>query len=161
MNDFQPEILKALNIIDMPLQSCMEDGKSAWGLVDWVVVPILKKGDQKVCSNCWRITLLSLPGKAYGRVFQVVVKHQLQEEQCGSCSGHGNSGLTLAKLLQVIMGVCISSVHVFCEFGEGMIMFISLFLHRVSGFSLRKIVSSSDFQRNLGVGSLLLCVKRS
>lgn len=42
-------------------------------LLDWQteeVLPIFKKGYQKVCSNCKGITLLSLPGKVYARVLE-------------------------------------------------------------------------------------------
>ena len=41
--------------------------------LDWqtgVVVPLFKKGDQRVCSNYRGITLLSLPGKVYSRVLE-------------------------------------------------------------------------------------------
>lgn len=56
--------------------------------VDWqtkVVVPIFKKGDLRVCSNYWSITLIILLGKArvLERGFQPIVKPQIQEEQCG------------------------------------------------------------------------------
>ncbi len=50
----------------------------------WVVVPIFKKGDWRVCSNYWGITLLGLPGKIYSKVLQwrlqPIVGPQIQEE---------------------------------------------------------------------------------
>lgn len=52
----------------------------------WGWFPFFKKG--WVCSNCWGITLLSLPGKAFARVLerkvQRIVKPRIQEEQCGA-----------------------------------------------------------------------------
>ncbi|XP_065327683.1 scavenger receptor cysteine-rich type 1 protein M130-like [Pelmatolapia mariae] len=48
--------------------------------LDWqtrVVIPILKKGDQRVCSNYTGITLLSLPGKVYARVLERRVRHDV------------------------------------------------------------------------------------
>lgn len=66
--------------------------------MDWqtgVVVPIFKKGDQRVCSNYRGITLLSLPGKAFARVLHSrlteVVDHKIQEEQCGFRRGRGTT----------------------------------------------------------------------
>ena len=64
--------------------------------VDWqtrFVVPIFKKGEQRVCSSYRGITLLSLPGKAYARELErrlrPIVESQIQEEQCGFRPGHG------------------------------------------------------------------------
>ncbi|KAK3560499.1 hypothetical protein QTP86_009653 [Hemibagrus guttatus] len=64
--------------------------------LDWetgVVVPLLKKGDRRVCSNYRVITLLSLPGKVYSRVLErrvrLLVEPRIQEEQCGFRPGRG------------------------------------------------------------------------
>ena len=64
--------------------------------MDWqtgVVVPLFKKGDQRVCSNYRGITLLSIPGKAYARVLErrlrPMVEHRIQEDQCGFHPGRG------------------------------------------------------------------------
>ena len=35
-----------------------------------MVVPLFKKGDQRVCANYRGITLLSLPGKVYSKVLE-------------------------------------------------------------------------------------------
>ena len=48
-----------------------------------VVVPLFKKGDQRVCANYRGITLLSLPGKVYSKVLErrvrPIVKPQIEE----------------------------------------------------------------------------------
>ena len=53
----------------------------------WVVVPLFKKEDQRVCSNDWGITLLSLPGKVNSSVPECricpIVELWIQEEQYG------------------------------------------------------------------------------
>ena len=64
---------------------------------DWrnaCIVPLYKgKGDKGECSNYRGISLLSIPGKLYGRVLIERVKacteHQIGEEQCGFRSGRG------------------------------------------------------------------------
>ena len=77
--------------------------------LDWqtrVVVLLFKKGDQRVCSNYWGITLLSLPGKVYFRVLerriQPIVKPWIQEEQCSFCPGRGTLDqlYTLRRVLE-------------------------------------------------------------
>ena len=71
-----------------------------------VVVPIFKKGDQRVCSNYRGITLLSLPGKVYARVLEKrvrsIVEPQIEEEQCGFRPGRGTVDqlFTLARVLE-------------------------------------------------------------
>ncbi|TWW59155.1 hypothetical protein D4764_06G0006850 [Takifugu flavidus] len=64
--------------------------------LDWqtgVVVPLFKKGDQRVWSNYRGITLLSLPGKVYSGVqerrVRQIVEPRIQEEQCGFRPGRG------------------------------------------------------------------------
>lgn len=52
---------------DTLLQYHMEVGTVPLGCSIGVVDPLLKKGDQRVCSNYRRITLLSFPGKVYAR----------------------------------------------------------------------------------------------
>ena len=48
-----------------------------------VLVPLFKKGDQRVCSNYQGITLSSLPGKVYSRVLgrrvRLLVEPQIQK----------------------------------------------------------------------------------
>ena len=52
-----------------------------------MVVPLFKKGDQRVFAN--NITLLSLPGKVYSKVLErrvrPIVVPRIEEEQCGFC----------------------------------------------------------------------------
>ena len=49
-----------------------------------VVVPLFKKGDQRVCANYRGITKLSLPGKVYSKVLErrvrPIVEPQIEEE---------------------------------------------------------------------------------
>ena len=58
-----------------------------------VVVPIFKKGDQRVCSNYRGITLLSLPGKVFAKVLErrvrSIVEPRIEEKQCGFRPGRG------------------------------------------------------------------------
>ncbi|TWW77426.1 hypothetical protein D4764_12G0008160 [Takifugu flavidus] len=74
VDEIRPEFLKALD-------------------VTWVVVPLFKKGEQRVCSNYRGITLLSLSGKVYSGVLdrrvRQIVEPQIQEEQCGFRPGRG------------------------------------------------------------------------
>ena len=71
-----------------------------------MVVPIFKKGDQRVCSSYWGITLLSLPGKVSSRVLErrvrSIVEPQIEEEQSGFCPGRGTVDqlFTLARELE-------------------------------------------------------------
>ncbi|TWW66772.1 hypothetical protein D4764_20G0008040 [Takifugu flavidus] len=71
-----------------------------------VVVPIFKRGDQRVCSNYRGITLLSLPGKVYARVLEkrirLIVEPLIEEEQCGFRPGRGTTDhlFTLAGVLE-------------------------------------------------------------
>ena len=132
MDEICPEMLKALDIVGLTWLTCLFS--VAWMSstihVEWQtgeVVPIFKKGDQRVCSNYRGITLLSLPRKVYSRVQErrlwPIVEPQIQEEQCGFRPGCGTVDqlFTLAGLLGGGggMGVCPSSLHVFCGHGEG------------------------------------------
>ena len=78
-------------MVEMPIQNCVGVGYSALPK-DWqtgVVVPLFKKGDQRVCANYRGITLLRLPGKVYSEVLErrvwPIVEPQKEEEQCGFC----------------------------------------------------------------------------
>ena len=65
--------------------------------VDWmraIIVPIYKgKGDRNECKNYRGISLLSIPGKVYGRIIiervRVLTEGMIGEEQCGFRSGRG------------------------------------------------------------------------
>ena len=64
---------------------------------DWqraIVVPLYKgKGDRLDCKNYRGISLLSIPGKVYGRILiervRVMTEGMLGEEQCGFRMGRG------------------------------------------------------------------------
>ncbi len=59
-----------VDFADTLLQCHMAVRDSACGVANGVVVSILKKGDRRVCSNYWGITLLRLLGKMYSRVLE-------------------------------------------------------------------------------------------
>jgi len=94
VDEIRPKMLKGLDIIGLSWLTRLFN--VAWGSVtvpmDWVVMPIFKKGDHKVCSNYRGITLLSLLGKAYARMLEkslrLLVQPQIQDEQCGFLPGH-------------------------------------------------------------------------
>lgn len=73
---------------------CMNSGKVP---LDWksaIIVPIYKgKGEKKECKNFRGISLLSIPGKVYGRILieRVVQRTErlMGEEQCGFRKGRG------------------------------------------------------------------------
>ena len=60
-----------------------------------VLVPLLKKGDQRVLANNRGFTLLSLPGKVYSKVLErrvcPIVDPPIKEEQCGFRPGRGTT----------------------------------------------------------------------
>lgn len=60
MDGVHPEMLKALDIAHF--FNVREVG-TEWQTRE--VVPISQKGDERVCSSYWGITLLSFPGKAH------------------------------------------------------------------------------------------------
>ena len=70
------------------------------------MVPLFRKGDQRVCSNYLGITLLSLPEKVYSRVLErrirPIVEPWIQEEQCGFRPGRGTLDqlYTLRRVLE-------------------------------------------------------------
>ena len=75
VDEIRPEMLKALGVMGLSWLTHLM--KIAWksGAVpkEWqtrVVVPLFKKGDQRVCANYWGITLRCLPGKVYSKVLE-------------------------------------------------------------------------------------------
>ncbi|KAK3528006.1 hypothetical protein QTP86_013119 [Hemibagrus guttatus] len=92
VDEIRPEYLKSLDVVGLSWLThlCNIAWRSGTVPLDWatgVVVPLFKKGDQRLCSNYRGITLLSLPGKVYSRVLerrvQPLVEPRIQEEQCG------------------------------------------------------------------------------
>ena len=65
VDEVRPEFLKALDVVGLSWLAC--PCNITWTVpLDWpigVAVPLIKKGDRRVCSNYRGITLLSLPGK--------------------------------------------------------------------------------------------------
>ncbi|KAK3555030.1 hypothetical protein QTP86_005691 [Hemibagrus guttatus] len=75
VDEIRPEYLKSLDVVGLSwlTRLCNIAWRSGTVPLDWVtgvVVPLFKKGDQRVCSNYRGITLLSLPGKVYSRVLE-------------------------------------------------------------------------------------------
>ena len=61
VDEIRPEMLKALDIVGLSWLTRLFNVAWGSGTVP-VVVTFFKKGDRRVCSNYWGITLLSLPG---------------------------------------------------------------------------------------------------
>ena len=113
VDEIRPEMLKALDAVGIAWLTRLfgvvwREGSTP---LDWqtgVVVPLFKKGDQRVCSNYRGITLLSIPGKAYARVLErrlrPMVEHRIQEEQCGFRPGRGTTD-QLFSLSQIFEGM--------------------------------------------------------
>ena len=96
INEIQTEMLKALGVeglswLTHQFNIVLESGTMPKGWQTGVVVPLYKKGDQRVCANYRGITVLSLPGTAL---------HTSKDPGGG-------------------LRVCPSGLHVFCGSGEG------------------------------------------
>uniref|UniRef100_A0AAY5K902 Reverse transcriptase domain-containing protein n=1 Tax=Esox lucius TaxID=8010 RepID=A0AAY5K902_ESOLU len=111
IDEIRPELLKALGVEGMSWMTRLfniawESGKVPKEWWTSVVVPLFKKGDQRVCANYRGITLLSLPGKVYSKVLErrvrQIVEPQIEEEQCGFRPGRGSTDqlFTLAMILE-------------------------------------------------------------
>ncbi|MDG2555341.1 reverse transcriptase domain-containing protein [Vibrio parahaemolyticus] len=111
VDEICPGYLKALDVVGLSwlTRLCNIAWTSGAVPLEWqtgVVVPIFKKGDQRVCSNYRGITLLSLPGKVYSRVLEKrvrsIVEPRIEEEQCGFRPGRGTVDqlFTLARVLE-------------------------------------------------------------
>ena len=111
IDEIRPEMLKALGVEGLSRVTCLFNIAWKSGTVprEWqtgVVVPLFKKGDQRVCANYRGITLLSLPGKVYSKVLErrvrPIVEPQIEEEQCGFRPGRGTTDqlFTLSRILE-------------------------------------------------------------
>ena len=72
-HDREVALLKALDVVGLSRLTylCNIVWTSGTVPLEWqtvVVVPLFKKGEQRVCSNYQGIKLLSLPGKVHSRV---------------------------------------------------------------------------------------------
>ena len=88
VDEIRPEMLKALGVEGLSWLTRLSNvaWKSETVPKEWqtgVVVPLFKKGDQRVCVNYRGITLLSLPGKVYSKVLErrvrPIVEPQIEE----------------------------------------------------------------------------------
>ncbi len=131
LDEIRLEMLKALDIVELSWLKHLVSvtWRSKTVLLEWqtgVMFPIFKKGDRRVCSNYQGITLLSLPGKFYSRVLerrlQPIITLWIQKEQHRFYPGHGTTDqlFPLACLLVGFMGVCLSSLPVFCGLEESL-----------------------------------------
>ncbi|KAK3522957.1 hypothetical protein QTP86_010312 [Hemibagrus guttatus] len=111
VDEIRPEYLKSLDVVGLSwlTRLCNIAWRSGTVPLDWatrVVVPLFKKGEQRVCSNYRGITLLSLPGKVYSRVLErrvrPLVEPRIQEEQCGFRPSRGtlDQRYTLHRVLE-------------------------------------------------------------
>ena len=91
-DEIRPEMLKALNgtgiqWLTRVCQIAWKIGKSPKEWQTGMIIPILKKGDRKECTNYRGISLLSLPGKVYAKCLErrcrEVVEPKLEDGQCG------------------------------------------------------------------------------
>ena len=111
VDEIRPEMLKALGVEGLSWMTRLFN--IAWKSVtvpkEWqtgVVVPLFKKGDQRLCANYRGITLLSLPGKVYSKVLErrvrPIVEPRIEEEQCGVGPDRGTTDqlFTLARILE-------------------------------------------------------------
>ncbi|KAK3568618.1 hypothetical protein QTP86_010635 [Hemibagrus guttatus] len=83
VDEIRPEYLKFLDAVGLSwlTRLCNIAWWSGTVPLDWetgLVIPLFKKGDQRVCSNYRGITLLSLPGKVYSRVLERRVRPVLE-----------------------------------------------------------------------------------
>ncbi|TWW73543.1 hypothetical protein D4764_15G0009370 [Takifugu flavidus] len=127
VDEIRPEFLKALDVVGLSwlTRLCNMAWTSGKVLPDWqtgVVVPLFKKGSRRVCSNYRGITLLSLPGKVYSG------EEGPPDSRTSDSGGamwfsswvwNGGPALHPQQGLLGCMGVCPTSPHVFCGFGEG------------------------------------------
>ena len=131
MDEIHLEFLKVLDVVGLSwlTRLCNIAWTSGTVPLEWqtgVVVPLFKKGDQRLCSNYRGITLLSLPGKVYSRVMERRVPRLVEEPDSGGTawfsSWSWNTGPTLnpRKGAGGGVGVCPASPHVFCGSGEGL-----------------------------------------
>ena len=79
IDEIRPGYLKALDVVGLSwlTRLCNIAWTSGEVPLEWqtgVVVPVFKKGDQRVCSSYRGITLLSLPSKVYSRVLEKRVR---------------------------------------------------------------------------------------
>ncbi|KAK3566533.1 hypothetical protein QTP86_034036 [Hemibagrus guttatus] len=111
VDEIHPEYLKSLDVVGLSWLTCLCNisWRSETVPLDWatgVVVPLFKKGDQRVCSNYRGITLLSLPGKVYSKVLErkvrPLVAPWIQEEQCSFRPSRGTLDqlYTLQRMLE-------------------------------------------------------------
>ena len=102
-DEIRPDILKALTgegILWLML-ACQVAWKFGKTTRDWqtgVIIPIFKKGDRKQRTNYRSISLLSLPGKVYAKCLErkclEIVESNLENGQCGFCSGRSTTDQT-------------------------------------------------------------------
>ena len=73
---------------------CVSEGRVPNDWMKAIIVPLYKgKGDKSDCKNYRGISLLSIPGKVYGRILiekvRFLTEGMIGEEQCGFRSGRG------------------------------------------------------------------------
>ena len=97
-----PKALEALHTLISSIWQC-ELVPQDW--VEAVIVPLPKKGNLEVCDNWRGISLLSVPGKVFGRIIadrvQKLAETMIDEMQCGFRKMRGyNDMVFVARQLQ-------------------------------------------------------------
>ncbi len=91
-----------------------------------VVVPLFRRGDQRVCANYRGITLLSLPGKVYCKVLerrvQQIVEPRTEESNADFVLVVEQPTIFFHSCKDVRrgLGICSTSLHVLCVTREGL-----------------------------------------
>ncbi|GAA6111505.1 uncharacterized protein LOC111191400, partial [Tachysurus ichikawai] len=123
VDEIRPEYLKSLDVVGLSWLTRLCNIVWWLGTVPldwqtWVVVPLFKKGDRRVCSNYRGITLLSLPGKG---LCQGTGEENLADSGTSDPGGtmrfssrSWNTGPSLypRQVAEGFMGVCPTSPHV-------------------------------------------------
>ncbi|KAK3540800.1 hypothetical protein QTP86_001980 [Hemibagrus guttatus] len=166
VDEICPEYLKSLDVVGLSwlTRLCNIAWQSGTVPLDWairVVVPLFKKGDQRVCSNYRGITLLILPGKVYSKVLerrvQPLVKPRIQEEQCGFRPSRGTLD-QLYTLHRVLEGswefsqpvhMCFVDLEMAFDRVPRGILWEVLWEYRVHGPLLRAVQSLYNRSRSL------------
>lgn len=111
MDEIRLDFIKDLDVVGLtrltPLYKIMCTlGAESLDWQTWLVVPLFKMGNRRVCANYMGFSLFSLPSKAVSGVLekrvQSMVEPQIHKEQCGFCLGRGTLDqlFTLTRVLE-------------------------------------------------------------
>jgi hypothetical protein len=102
----------AMNWLEVLCKECWEKGSVPSDWKDAVLVPLYKgKGERTECKNHRGISLLSIPGKVFGRIIvrriHLETSHKIWDVQCGFMSGRGctDQMFSLKMIVDKYLGV--------------------------------------------------------